>query len=146
MEMLADDVLTSQHHPETDVSPAVLELQLQESVQRKIQVASGILMTESDFCHKIGLSRFSLHQACKIRRLFSLTDPNGTAYYPAFFLNPRYSRRALESVTLALGTLPGPEKLAFFTTLLPSLGNRTPLDVLEEGQLDVVLATAHAFK
>ena len=94
--------------------------------------------------------------------------------YPAFYLDPRYSRKVLEAVSMMLGGLSGGSKWLFFTTAKASLAcakpcqqapqrlsdvararsdpsslgpviPRTPLQALEEGDVEIVKRAAAGF-
>jgi hypothetical protein len=62
--------------------------------------------------------------------LFFLEGPNGATYFPAFFADEKYEKRALRRVARALEGQSGANKWLFFTSPSVSLGGLTPLEIL----------------
>jgi hypothetical protein len=80
--------------------------------------------------------------ALYLSRNSSIRDRLREGYFPYFFADEKYPRRALEKVSKALGKLPGARKWQFFTTPRISLNGKTPLEALSKGQVDAVLSAA----
>ena len=78
--------------------------------------------------------------------MFYVDGPSSTQLYPAFFVTDKRQRRLLEKVSKTLGDLPGPSKWQFFLTPKSSLGGRSPVAALHDGDIERVMATAAAFK
>lgn len=98
-----------------------------------------------------GLSAETLAAAVQAGRLITVTttaagQPPSPPLFPSFFADPRFDRTQLESVTLALGARPGPEKLFWFCRRSSALGGRTPLTALAAGDVDAVLALARSLE
>lgn len=113
-------------------------------------VNDELIITESEFLARAGITREDLSQKLRERRIFSIPewihkDP-GEDYYAVFFVDPRYNRSSLETVSMALRASPDERKYRFFTTPAPVLGNRTPLEMLAAGELERVVAAAKAFR
>jgi hypothetical protein len=87
--------------------------------------------------------RQALSKALAARRVF-FVEHQGARYYPSFFADPKYERRQIETVSKALGDLPGGAKLAFMTTPKASLAGRTPLEALAVGEVAAAKAAAEA--
>ncbi|MFM9433760.1 hypothetical protein ACFDR9_000804 [Janthinobacterium sp. CG_23.3] len=117
----------------------------QAAAARAKHVADGSLLTPAEVWERLAISRQAVSKAVKENRMFSLDGPAGKQLYPAFFTDPKYDRREVERVSQALGDLPGPSKWQFFTTGKGSLGGRTPLVALANGDLDGVLVAAAGF-
>lgn len=86
----------------------------------------------------------ALDKALLSKRIFAV-EVHGQAYIPDFYLDKRCGRKQLESVCRALGDLPGGSKLQFFTNPRGSLGGRTPLDAIGDGEIALVRRVAQGF-
>lgn len=117
----------------------------QEKSQREKDIASKRLISGAEMRERLGVSPQALSAALKAKRMFVLTGPSGSYYYPSFFADPSYDRPILEKVCRALGDLPSASKWDFFTTPKISLGNKSPLDAIAKGKLDAVLIAAAGF-
>lgn len=113
---------------------------------RAKHVRDGTLLTPAEVWERLDISRQAVSKAVKEKRMFSVDGPAGRQLYPAFFTDPKYDRREVERVSQALGDLPGPSKWQFFTTGKGSLGGRTPLAALANGDIDSVLIAAAGFR
>jgi hypothetical protein len=69
---------------------------LQQRIERKE------LLAPKQFQEAPGISKQSINEAIKARRMFALIGPGGTFYYPAFYADGTFDRRSLEKVTKAL--------------------------------------------
>ncbi|WP_157272284.1 MarR family transcriptional regulator [Azohydromonas aeria] len=107
-------------------------------------VEHGELLTPTELAARLGWTRQALSRALSARRVFYV-ELEGRRCYPAFFADPTYERRQLETVSRALGDLPGATKLRFMTSAKGSLGGLTPLQALAQGQVGEVLRTAQGF-
>ena len=107
-------------------------------------IRKGTLINSDNFMKSLGWTRQALSKARKARRVFSV-ELKGNTYYPAFFSDPQYERRQLETVSKALGDLPGASKLQFMLTPKGSLGSLPPLQALVKGKVDNVKIAAEGF-
>jgi len=121
------------------------DLRKQEQTLRARDIASKKLLTSAEIRKRLDITPQALSAAVKAKRMFALTGPSGGSYYPAFFADHKYDRRDLEKVSKALAGLSGGSKWGFFTTPRISLGNKTPLEALAKGKLDLVLVAAAGF-
>ena len=103
------------------------------------------LITSKELQDGLHIRRQSVSDAVKAGRLFAIVGPSGENYYPAFYTDHDYDRRALEKVSKTLGGLPASSKYHFFTSKSHYLGSKTPLEALKEGRLDEVLIAATGF-
>jgi hypothetical protein len=102
------------------------------------------LLPSSEFAERMNWSKQALSKALTSGRVF-YADVNGERYYPAFFLEDRYGRRQVQTVSKALGTLPGATKLLYLQTPKASLAGMTPLEALAKGRVGQARAAAEAF-
>jgi len=93
---------------------------------------------------RMNWSKQGLSKALTSGRVF-YADVNGERYYPAFFFEDRYGRRQVQTVSKALGTLPGATKLLYMQTPKASLAGMTPLEALAKGRVGQARAAAEAF-
>ena len=113
--------------------------------RRKEEIASGRLLSAAALADRLSLTTQAVSAAVRADRMFVLNGPSGEGYFPSFFADEKYPRRALEKVSKALGKLPGASKWEFFRTPRISLNEKTPLEALSKGQVDSVLLAAAAF-
>lgn len=107
-------------------------------------VGHASLMPTTKFCEEAGLSSQALGKLLLAKRIFAV-ELHGQVCLPDFYLDKRYDRRQLELICKVLGDLPGGSKLQFFTNPRGSLGGRTPLDALADGNVALVRRAAQAF-
>jgi hypothetical protein len=123
----------------------IVQMGLDSTAALRERIEHNDLILSKEIQEKLGISRQSVSSAIKDGRLFAIVGPSGTNYYPAFYADSKYDRRAIERVSKQLGALPATVKYHFFTTKAFSLGSKTPLDALAEGRLDAVLVAAAAY-
>lgn len=125
-----------------DNSVLLDELESAALARREALHEKGELLSSSQMCERLGISRQALSKAVRDRRMFWLGGTNGAQWYPSFFADGSLNRRDLEQVSVALGELPGATKWQFFISPKHSLKGLTPVDVLRQGALERVLRTA----
>jgi hypothetical protein len=108
------------------------------------------IIIESEFLSRAGITKEQLSQKIRDRRIFNIPewihkDP-GENYYPAFFVDPMYKQSSIEAVSMALRASRGERKYRFFTTPLAVFENKTPLETLASGELEIVIKAAKAFR
>jgi len=103
-----------------------------------------LLVDRAKFLTAAGQSALQLDRALAAKRLFAL-ELHGREYVPDFFLDHRYDRRQLATVSKLLGDLSGGSKLQFFTTPKGSLSGQTPLEALADRKFAAVRRTAQGF-
>jgi len=108
-------------------------------------VNEGILIGRGAFQDERTITRQALSKAQQERRLFHV-EVDGEKYFPSFFVDSRYDRAKLESVSKALGDLPGATKLHFFLHKRGSLAGATPLEAIARGDYQKVLSAAEALR
>lgn len=110
------------------------------------RIESKALITAGEFQDAWNAQPESLRAALRDQRLFTIESPTGSAYFPSFYAAPeKYDLGALGRVSQALGDLPSASKYHFFTSRWTSLGGRTPLQVIADGDIEKVLVTAAGF-
>lgn len=130
-------------HTAPEDNTAVLDALEDQALARRQQLRDkGELLTSSEICARLGISRQALSKAVRDRRMFWLDGHSGAQWYPGFFADASTSRRDLEAISLALADLPGAMKWQFFTTPKHSLQAQTPLAAIRHGKVDDVIRTA----
>lgn len=119
-----------------------MRLGSEQALARRIE--SKELVSKDEFIAMLGDRRRWVNEALKAGRLFYLTAPSGLEYFPAFFADARYKRRALGRVAKALDGIPGASKYFFFTTISDRLG-MTPLEALALRRTTEVVVCALGF-
>ncbi|MGU7778676.1 hypothetical protein [Burkholderia sp. PU8-34] len=122
----------------------VIEAEGQIVSERQSLVTDGKLLPAAQIWASLGMIRQALSKAVASGRIFTV-DVGASQYYPAFYLVGDIDRKTLGKVTQRLGSLPGWSKWQFFTSPKASLGNRTPLEALLNGQAEHVERAAVAF-
>lgn len=107
----------------------------------RTRIDEGRLVRATDLQAGRNMTDEELKLAEREERIFSLVAPNDVHYYPAFFCKSQLVEVA-EQVSRRLGALAGVEKWIFFTTPVYRLGDRTPLEALQDGELNLVLQAA----
>lgn len=105
---------------------------------------TGALLSESDFCARRGCNARALNEALLAGRLFAL-EHEGARFFPAFYLDQTLRRQKLQAITRAMKALPGGSKWQFFNEPKASLGGRTPLQALANGEFAITLKAAEGF-
>lgn len=108
------------------------------------RIERGELVTQDELIARLRGNRRWVSDALKAGRIFSLQAPSGGDYFPSFFADSSYDRRALGRVSKVLAILPGPSKYHFFTNKSLTLG-MTPLQALAGGRVKDVLICASGF-
>lgn len=112
-------------------------------------IDEGAIIIVDDFIQATGIGQEALAQKLRERRIFKMPDwvhlVWGDDYFPAFFADSQYDLCSLEAVSKALRAYNGIRKYRFFTTSDPSLGNRTPLEAIGDGDLALVLKAVKLF-
>lgn len=106
--------------------------------------ASGQLVELDRMAELLSVTPQAVLDAEAACRIFSFEGGDGRLY-PAFYASARPNRALLDEVSSRLDHLPGASKWQFFTTPRLSLGGQTPIEALEAGGKDLVIAAAIAF-
>lgn len=107
-------------------------------------LSRGEFVRAAELADALGVTKQAISKALRDKRVFTL-EIDGVRYYPSFYLDGELERRQLESVTKALGDLPGASKLQFFSTPKHSLDGATPLEALAKGKFEQVMKSARGF-
>jgi len=96
------------------------------------------------------MSKAALAEKLASREIFEMPQEvhylGGDSYIPAFFADHRFDAKALYAVSGALGACNGVQKFRFFTTATESLGNRTPLELIELHEFEPLMSSVKAFR
>ena len=103
----------------------------QALVARQGMIANGELLTLIEFKKRIGLSEKRLARLVAEGSVFTV-DVDGTAYFPALLADPLLNRRRLRAVCRIIVPADPMGRLDFLTSQRGSLGNRRPLDMLDD--------------
>lgn len=113
-------------------------------------VDDGSLIRDGEFLRRTGMAKELLAEKLASREIFEMPQEvhylDGDSYIPAFFADRRFDTKMLYTVSASLRACNGVQKLRFFTTATESLGNRTPLELIELHQLEPVLKAVKAFR
>lgn len=113
-------------------------------------VDDGSLIRDDEFLRKTGMTKELLAEKLTMREIFEMPEEvhflNGDSYIPAFFADPRFDTRVLHAVSGSLGACTGVQKFRFFTTASESLGNRSPLDLIELQELASLPSAVKTFR
>ena len=121
---------------------AKMRLGYARSLAKRIECKE--LVSKDEFIALLGGRLRWVNDALRAGRLFSIEDALGQVYFPAFFADASYDRRALGKVTHALEGLPGESKYFFFTRKSTRL-RATPMEALAQGRTMEVVSCALAF-
>lgn len=108
------------------------------------RIESKELVSKEEFIAMLGGRRRWVNEALRAGRLFLLETASGLEYFPAFFADDSYDRRAVGKVVQALEGLPNESKYYFFTRNSSRL-SLTALEALAQGRTMEVIACALAF-
>lgn len=113
-------------------------------------VDDGSLIRDDEFLRRTGMTKEILSEKLVTREIFEMPDEvhylNGDSYIPAFFADRRFDTEVLQAVSGSLGACTGVQKFRFFTTATEFLGNRTPLDLIEQQQLEALPTAVKSFR
>lgn len=121
---------------------AKMRLGSARSLARRIECKE--VVSKDEFIALLGGGQRWVNDALRAGRLFSIVVSPGQEYFPAFFADASYNRRALGKVTQALEGLPGESKYFFFTRKSTRL-RATALEALAQGRTMEAVACAIAF-
>ena len=103
-------------------------------------IDSGTLIRDDEFLRRTGMSKEALVEKLASREIFEMPQEvhylGGDSYIPSFFADPRFDTKTLYAVSGSLGACNGVQKFRFFTTAAETLGNRTPLELIEQHDLE----------
>jgi len=133
----------AEHFSTIDISEDDVRAEAQE--HRRRLVADGSLLDANAFQVALSITAADVQTALDQKRFFTV-DVDGELYYPAFLANTDMDRQALETVSQALGEMPGWLKWDFFVARRGSLGDKSPLELLAVGDIKGAIARARAFK
>jgi hypothetical protein len=112
---------------------------------RRQLVENGLLIDPQTLQRALSLTAGDIADAAREGRLFRI-DVGEEQYYPAFFVSKTVPLAVLQSVSIALEPLSDWQKWDFFTARRGSLGDRSPLEALAVGQIELVMARARSFR
>lgn len=112
----------------------------------------GRLLDEDEFISSTGMTKEILLEKLQNREIFRV-DLSADEHFseeeifiPTFFADQRYKSQSLYKVSRALRALTGAQKYRFFITPIPGQTDRTPLDLIEQQQADLLEAEVRVFR
>jgi hypothetical protein len=98
---------------------------------RREMVTSGELLTPGDFREVIGATEKRLTQLLDNNSVFAV-EVDGVQYVPAVLANPSLNSKRLQAICQLIVPAPPMSRLDFLVSQDRSLGDRRPLDMLED--------------
>lgn len=98
---------------------------------RRRMVADGRLLPADDFRARLGISKKRFGRMLEDSSIFSL-DVDGTAYFPTLLAAPRLYRKRLQAICRIIAPAPAGSRLDFLSTPRGALGDRNPLEMLDD--------------
>lgn len=142
--------------PELEKRSRALKIRCEAELDEKIAKEGGHLIDKGHIIHvdeflkRTGINKTSLAQKNNELKIFKMPSWVHLVwdddYYPYFFADAKYDLQHLESISQALRKINGVGKYRFFTTPLENFADKTPLDLLLEGGLELVLNEARLFR
>jgi hypothetical protein len=96
---------------------------------RHAMIATGELISEADFRHRLGVTPRRLSKMLTEGSVFTL-EVDETVYYPTLLAEPGIDHNRLQAVCRIIVPAPPDSRLDFLTSRRGSLGDRSPLQML----------------
>jgi len=93
-------------------------------------LASGELILEDEFLKRLCVTKQRLSSLLADGSIFTL-EVDGAVYYPALLADPVHNRQRLQVICQIIAPAPADSRLGFLTSRRGSLGDRSPLDMLD---------------
>ncbi len=107
------------------------DIQRQAQNARREMVRTTVLLSQSEFCGRLGVSERRLAQMVSTGSAFSI-EVDGVAYFPALLADPAVDLKRLQSVCRILVPAPPACRLDYLSSRHGNLGDITPLEALAE--------------
>jgi hypothetical protein len=116
-----------------DVSGAILRENLwqQATSARREMVASGELIPEDEFLARLNVTKRRLNKLLADGSIFTL-EVDGAVYYPALLVKQGIDRKRLQSICRTLVPASPGSRLHFLSSSRGSLGDRSPIQMLDD--------------
>lgn len=98
---------------------------------RREMIASEELLIPTEFRRRIGVTEKRLERLLGDGRLFAV-EVDGVQYVPAALADPAHNQRRLQAICQIIVPAPPMSRLDFLVSQNGSLGDRRPLDMLED--------------
>ncbi|MFM0653456.1 hypothetical protein [Paraburkholderia sediminicola] len=122
------------------VSEDILRANLwqQALTSRRDMIANGDLISEVEFRRRCNLTARRLSALLAADSVFTL-EVDGVEYFPNALVVPKSQQRSIYAICRIIATAPSDARLDFLTSRRESLGDRSPLEVLQdEGGVETV--------
>jgi hypothetical protein len=103
----------------------------QALAHKRRMVANGELLPEADFKRRLGVSQKRFARLLEEGCVFGI-DVDGTIYFPTLLADGRMNRKRLQSICRTLVPAPPGSRLHFLSSSRGSLGERSPLQMLDD--------------
>jgi hypothetical protein len=132
IERIEQIVLAAYLEAGEDVGGDILREHLwqQALTARRDMVANGALISEADFRQRLGLTQRRLSKLLADGSVFTM-GVDDVEYYPALLADPALDRERLQAICRIIAPAPPDSRLGFLTSRRGSLGDRSPLDMLD---------------
>ncbi|WP_429489909.1 hypothetical protein [Paraburkholderia sp. RAU6.4a] len=97
---------------------------------RRAMIASGELIPEYEFLKQLGVTKRQLDSLLADGSIFAMEVDNAE-YYPALLADPALDRRRLQEICRAIVPAPSWSRLDFLSSKRGSLGDRSPVEMLD---------------
>ncbi|EIN00405.1 hypothetical protein WQE_15281 [Paraburkholderia hospita] len=109
---------------------SIATLREQALQAQREMVSDGTLILENEFRERLGVSKKRLAQMLEDGSIFAVNVEN-TVYYPSVLVDARYDRTRLQEICRII--VPGGDsRLDLLTTRRESLGDKSPLEMLND--------------
>ncbi|MFM0215462.1 hypothetical protein [Paraburkholderia caledonica] len=98
---------------------------------RREMIANGELLSPTDFRVRTGVTEKQLAQLLDNNSVFAV-EVDGVQYLPALLADPSLNRKRLQAICQLIVPAPPMSRLEFLVSQNGSLGDRRPLDMLED--------------
>ncbi|MDR8401854.1 hypothetical protein NE850_36590 [Paraburkholderia sp. USG1] len=133
-------VLESYLEAGEDIDEDILreDLWQQALISRREMIAKGALISEAEFRRRCNLTARRLSALLAADIVFTL-EVDGVKYFPNALVVPKRQQRSIYPICRIIATAPSDARLDFLTSRRESLGDRSPLEVLQdEGGVETV--------
>ncbi|MFM0617011.1 hypothetical protein PQR37_23345 [Paraburkholderia nemoris] len=133
-------VLESYLEAGEDIDEDILreDLWQQALTTRREMIASGELISEAEFRRRCNLTARRLSVLLAADSVFAI-QVDGVEYFPNALVVPKSQQRSIYAICRIIATAPSDARLDFLTSRRESLGDRSPLEVLQdEGGVETV--------
>jgi hypothetical protein len=118
-----------------DIGGEILREHLRQQAldSRRAMIANGELLSETDFRQRLGVSELRLEILELGGRVFAMLI-DGVQYFPALLADPTRNLSRLQAICRIILPTPADSRLDFLASRHGSLGDRRPIDMLDDDE------------